>query len=59
MKSALFIILLAGWGVWGFRWMIGKNRRSVPSGCPGAHALGQGAHQDTKEKEKAPDQPSR
>ncbi len=31
MKSALFIILLAGWVVWGFRWMIGKNRRSVPS----------------------------
>ena len=31
MKSILFIILLVGWAVWGFRWMIGKNRRSVPS----------------------------
>ncbi len=31
MKSILFIILLAGWIIWGFRWMIGKNRRSVPS----------------------------
>ena len=31
MKSILFIILLVGWVVWGFRWMIGKNRRSVPS----------------------------
>lgn len=31
MKSILFIVLLAGWIVWGFRWMIGKNRRSVPS----------------------------
>lgn len=24
MKSILFIILLVGWVVWGFRWMIGK-----------------------------------
>ena len=31
MKSILFIILLVGWVVRGFRWMIGKNRRSVPS----------------------------
>ncbi|EGW45468.1 hypothetical protein HMPREF0178_01836 [Bilophila sp. 4_1_30] len=31
MKSILFIILLVGWVIWGFRWMIGKNRRSVPS----------------------------
>ena len=31
MKSILFIILLVGWFGWGFRWMIGKNRRSVPS----------------------------
>ena len=31
MKSILFIILLVGWVVGGFRWMIGKNRRSVPS----------------------------
>ena len=30
MKSILFIILLVGWVVWGFRWMIGKKRRSVP-----------------------------
>ena len=59
MKSILFIILLVGWVVWGFRWMIGINRRSVPSCCPDAHALGQGAQQDTKEKEKTPDQPSR
>ena len=29
--TLLIIILLAGWVVWGFRWMIGKNRRSVPS----------------------------
>ena len=50
MKSALFIILLAGWVVWGFRRMIGKNRRSGPSLCPDAHALGPGAQQDTKEK---------
>ena len=28
MKSILFIILLVGWVGWGFRWMIGKNRRS-------------------------------
>ena len=31
MKSILFIILLVGWVVWGFRWMIGNNLRSVPS----------------------------
>mgnify|MGYP005956566017 FL=1 len=31
MKSILFIILLVGWVGWGCRWMIGKNRRSVPS----------------------------
>lgn len=31
MKSALFVLLLVGWIVWGFRWMIGKNRRSAPS----------------------------
>ena len=31
MKSILFIILLVGWVVWGFRWMIDKHRRSVPS----------------------------
>ena len=31
MKSILFIILLVGWVGCGFRWMIGKNRRSVPS----------------------------
>lgn len=31
MKSILFIILLVGWVGWGFRWMIGKNRRFVPS----------------------------
>ena len=31
MKSILFIILLVAWDVWGIRWKIGKNRRSVPS----------------------------
>ena len=59
MKSILFIKMLVGWDVRGNRWMIGKNRRTVPSCCPDAHALGQGAQQDTKEKEMTPDQPSR
>ena len=30
MKTILFVVLLVGWVAWGFRWMIGKNRNSVP-----------------------------
>ena len=33
MKSALFIILLAGWVVWGFRWMIGSPQADMAYPC--------------------------
>ena len=59
MKSILFIILLVGWVVWGFRWMIGKKPALRTELMPRRPRPRSGAQQDTKEKKKTPDQPSR
>lgn len=52
MKSILFIILLVGWVVWGFRWMSAKTGAPYRDDAPTPTPLGQGAQQDTKEKRK-------